>query len=44
VRPETINSGNVTDIDWDEGYFKYCNFEGFTFEGAQVSSDVGKYL
>jgi uncharacterized protein YjbI with pentapeptide repeats len=39
VRSETINSENLTDIDWDEGYFKFCNFEGFSIEGGQVSSD-----
>jgi uncharacterized protein YjbI with pentapeptide repeats len=39
VRSETINPQNFTDIDWDEGYFKYCNFEGFSIEGRQVTSD-----
>jgi uncharacterized protein YjbI with pentapeptide repeats len=39
VRSETINSENLTDIEWDEGYFKFCNFEGFSIEGGQVSSD-----
>jgi uncharacterized protein YjbI with pentapeptide repeats len=39
VRSETINSENFTDIEWDEGYFKFCNFEGFSIEGGQVSSD-----
>ena len=33
VRSEKINSHNFTDIDWDEGYFKFCEFEGLSIEG-----------
>ena len=39
VRSETINSHNVAGIDWDEGYFKFCNFEGLSIEGQVVTSD-----
>lgn len=39
MRSETINSENITDIEWDEGYFKFCAFEGLSVEGELVSSD-----
>ena len=39
VRSEKINSPTFTDIDWDEGYFKFCEFEGLSIEGRLVSSD-----
>jgi uncharacterized protein YjbI with pentapeptide repeats len=39
MRSETINSDNLAEIEWDEEYFKYCNFEGFSIDGGQVSSD-----
>jgi uncharacterized protein YjbI with pentapeptide repeats len=39
VRLETINSENVADVEWDEGYFKLCAFENFSVDGEVVSSD-----
>jgi uncharacterized protein YjbI with pentapeptide repeats len=39
VRSETISSNNLAEMEWDEGYFKFCNFEGFSIEGGLVSSD-----
>jgi len=39
VRSETIISNNLAEMEWDEGYFKFCNFEWFSIEGKQVSSD-----
>lgn len=39
VRSETITSKNLAKVEWDEGYFKFCNFEGFSIEGGLVSSD-----
>jgi uncharacterized protein YjbI with pentapeptide repeats len=39
LRSQEINSENFTDVGWDEGYFKFCNFEGFSIEGGLVSSD-----
>src|ERR1700761_6964361 len=38
VRSETITSDNHNDMEWNESYFKYCNFEEFTEYGF-VSSD-----
>src|ERR1700692_2732861 len=28
VRSETISSNNLAGMEWDEGYFKFCNFVG----------------
>jgi len=39
ARSETITSNNLAEMEWDEGYFKFCTFEGFSIEGKQVSSD-----
>jgi uncharacterized protein YjbI with pentapeptide repeats len=39
VQSEVINSENVSAIEWDDGYFKYCTFEGLSMEGLLVTSD-----
>ena len=39
VRSETINSDNLAEVEWDEEYFKYCDFAGFSIEGGLVASD-----
>ncbi len=39
IRSETITSKNLAGVEWDEGYFKFCNFEGLSIEGGLVSSD-----
>jgi uncharacterized protein YjbI with pentapeptide repeats len=39
MRSEAITSENVASIDWDEGYFKYCDFENFAIEGKVVDSE-----
>ena len=38
VRSETITSDNHNQMEWNESYFKYCNFEEFSEYGF-VSSD-----
>ncbi len=39
VRAETINSDNLAGVEWDENYFKFCDFEDFYIEGGLVASD-----
>jgi uncharacterized protein YjbI with pentapeptide repeats len=39
VTAETINSGNFGEIEWNDGYFKFCDFEGFSIEAGLVASD-----
>jgi uncharacterized protein YjbI with pentapeptide repeats len=39
VRSETINAANVAGVSWDEDYFKFCDFAGFSIEGGLVASD-----
>jgi uncharacterized protein YjbI with pentapeptide repeats len=39
MRSESIDSARVPAIEWDEGYFKHCNFAGFAIEGQMVASD-----
>jgi uncharacterized protein YjbI with pentapeptide repeats len=41
---KTINSGNLSAIEWNESYFKFCNFEAFSFDGGLVSSDFHSCL
>ncbi len=38
VRSETITSENHDEMEWDESYFKFCNFEEFS-ESGLVCSD-----
>jgi Pentapeptide repeats (9 copies) len=38
VRSETITSDNHDEIEWDESYFKFCDFEEFS-ESGLVGSD-----
>jgi uncharacterized protein YjbI with pentapeptide repeats len=35
----TINEQNLATVDWDENYFKFCQFENFSIEGGLVYSD-----
>jgi uncharacterized protein YjbI with pentapeptide repeats len=39
VRSQTINSETIANVEWDEGYFKFCVFENFSVEGEVVSSE-----
>ena len=39
MRSESVTPGNVSQIEWDEEYFKYCDFEAFSIEGKTISSD-----
>jgi uncharacterized protein YjbI with pentapeptide repeats len=39
VRAETITSDNLAGVEWDENYFKFCNFADFYIEGRLISSD-----
>jgi uncharacterized protein YjbI with pentapeptide repeats len=39
ARSETINAENVAEMKWDEGYFKFCNFEEFSTDQGLVASD-----
>ena len=38
VRSETITADNHNEIEWDESYFKFCDFEEFS-ESGLVGSD-----
>lgn len=35
----TIDQENLKDIEWDENYFKFCDFENFSIEGKTICSD-----
>ena len=39
MRSEIIYKENAATIEWDENYFKYCEFVDFSMEGEVVSSD-----
>ena len=39
MRSETIGKENFEATPWEENYFKYCTFDGFSQEGEVVSSD-----
>ena len=39
VIAETINSDSLAAMDWDDSYFKFCNFTDFYVEGGLVASD-----
>jgi uncharacterized protein YjbI with pentapeptide repeats len=36
---ETITPENFSTIEWDDNYFKYCDFEGLSPEGGHIASD-----
>lgn len=39
MQSEVINPENVSAVEWNEGYFKYCTFERLSMEGLLVWSD-----
>lgn len=39
MRSVTVSKENVAVIDWDENYFKFCDFENCSVEGGTVCSD-----
>ncbi len=34
-----IDATNFETVEWDDGYFKYCEFSGFSKDGGVISSD-----
>jgi uncharacterized protein YjbI with pentapeptide repeats len=39
MRSQRIEAANSDSVVWDENYFKFCDFEGFSVEGGVVGSD-----
>jgi uncharacterized protein YjbI with pentapeptide repeats len=39
MESEIIKQHNLSSVTWDEQYFKFCEFDGFSIEGETVSSD-----
>jgi uncharacterized protein YjbI with pentapeptide repeats len=39
MRSETVGVDNFATIDWEENYFKFCEFENLSVEGKHISSD-----
>jgi uncharacterized protein YjbI with pentapeptide repeats len=39
MRTATIDKGNYGTVEWDDNYFKSCEFEDFSIEGEIISSD-----
>ncbi len=39
MQSETVNKESFAIIDWDDNYFKYCEFDTFSVEGGVVCSD-----
>ena len=34
-----VNQQNFSSINWDDGYYKFCEFQDISTEGGQVTSD-----
>jgi uncharacterized protein YjbI with pentapeptide repeats len=39
MRTEAIDKENLALVEWDENYFKYCDFADFSMEGGLICSD-----
>lgn len=39
MRTSVITQESFTDVTWDDEYFKFCEFNGFSMEGETISSD-----
>ena len=39
LRTMTIGKESVAAIEWDDNYFKYCEFDGFSQDGGVIGSD-----
>jgi uncharacterized protein YjbI with pentapeptide repeats len=39
MRTSIITQESLSDVTWDDEYFKFCEFEGVSVEGETVSSD-----
>lgn len=35
----TITQDNLKSVNWEEEFYKYCNFENFSIEGGHIDSD-----
>jgi uncharacterized protein YjbI with pentapeptide repeats len=38
VNSELLSQENVSAVEWDDGYFKYCTFDSLSMEGLLVTS------
>jgi uncharacterized protein YjbI with pentapeptide repeats len=39
TRSEIVNQERSAAVQWDDNYFKLCNFESFSIEGYVIGSD-----
>jgi uncharacterized protein YjbI with pentapeptide repeats len=39
MKSAVIDSDSVSAIKWEDNYFKFCNFEGFSVDGKVIDSD-----
>jgi uncharacterized protein YjbI with pentapeptide repeats len=39
MRSMEIDATNFETVEWDDGYFKHCEFSSFSKEGGVISSD-----
>lgn len=38
----TVTQEKLSEIDWDENYFKWCTFAYFSIEGGLIASDFAR--
>jgi uncharacterized protein YjbI with pentapeptide repeats len=39
MESQDINQENFTTVEWENSWFRYCNFVGFSMEGGHITSD-----
>ena len=39
IRSETFGKGDIAKLEWDESYFKYCEFRDCAIEGQVINAD-----
>jgi hypothetical protein len=39
MRSETVRKEDLSKVEWDDSYFKYCEFDDFYLEGNIACSD-----
>ena len=39
MEAEDFNQENLASVEWEDGWFRFCNFTGFAMEGGHVTSD-----
>ncbi len=39
MESEEFTQENLASVEWEDGWFRYCNFTGFAMEGGHVTSD-----